>query len=272
MLGAIIGDIAGSIYEGRRTIGRMSVYFGKFNHYTDDSVMTLAIGDALINIGNIAVASEEDIKNVVAKSMRFYGRREPHAGYGSGFKAWFMNDDKGPYNSFGNGSAMRVSSVGWLFNTLERTLEVAKWTAEVTHNHPEGVKGAQAVAGAIYLARTNHTKEYIKNWLSNELGYEFLFSAKELTKKRVFDVTCQGTIPIAFTGFFESNSFNDCMEKTVSFGGDCDTNTAIACSVAEAFYGIDDKLVDNVINTYLPYYHIDVLENFYEFIGDYTNG
>ena len=172
--------------------------------------------------------------------MQKWGRAYPDAGYGGMFYQWLYTPDPKPYGSFGNGSAMRVSSVGWFFDTLERTREVARWTAEVTHDHPEGIKGAEATASAVFLARTGKSKDEIRDYIISEFGYDLSQTCDQIRPWYEFDVSCQGTVPVAVTAFYEGKDFEDVIRTAVSLGGDCDTLTCIAGGMAEAFYGVPD--------------------------------
>lgn len=244
MYGAILGDIIGQPYEfdpeGRaKSLPADFPLFGKKPHFTDDSVMTIAICDGILSEG--LDAGEEKMKSAMIKSCHSWGKKYPHAG-GGNFGTWIYQKKTKPYGSFGNGSAMRVSSVGWLFDTMERTRQVARWSAEITHNHPEGVKGAQSVASAIFLARTGSTKEKIKSYIEAEFGYDLSMTCDEIRPAYVFDVSCQGTVTQAMCAFLEGSSFENTVRTAVSLGGDCDTLTAIASSMAEAYFGIPQDL------------------------------
>ncbi len=242
MIGAILGDMVGSPYEFDR--GRKIKDFGPLfietSEYTDDSVMTVAVCEGLMRAG--LDADIETIKREVVKSMRAWGKRYPDAGYGGMFYMWLNTENAKPYGSFGNGSAMRVSSVGWLYDTIERTREVARATAEVTHNHPEGIKGAEATASAIFLARTGKSKDEIKNYIIREFGYDLSRSLDEIRPGYHHVESCQGTVPEAITAFLEGTDFEDVVRCAVSLGGDCDTLTCIASGIAEAFYGVPEEL------------------------------
>ncbi len=241
MLGAIIGDIIGSPYEfdrGEKT--KDFPLFTRRSHFTDDSVMTVAVCEGLMRAG--LDADIETIKREVVKSMRAWGKRYPDAGYGGMFYMWLNTENAKPYGSFGNGSAMRVSSVGWLYDTIERTREVARATAEVTHNHPEGIKGAEATASAIFLARTGKSKDEIKQYIIREFGYDLSRSLDEIRPGYHHVESCQGTVPEAITAFLEGTDFEDVVRCAVSLGGDCDTLTCIASGIAEAFYGVPEEL------------------------------
>jgi ADP-ribosylglycohydrolase len=233
MLGAIAGDIIGSIYEHRPIKTTKFSLFGPGCRFTDDTVLTVAVADCLLN------------GKAYAKKFEDYYYRYPNAGYGSGFCEWAGSQDHQPYNSWGNGSAMRVSPVGWAFPDLEHTLAEAKATAGVTHNHPEGIKGAQATAAAIFLARTGSSKEQIKEFVEKTFAYDLSLPLDSIRPAYRFDVSCQGTVPPALTAFLESNSYEDAVRKAISLGGDSDTLACIAGGIAEAFYKvIPDAIVE----------------------------
>jgi len=241
MLGAILGDIIGAPYEFDR--GNKTKDFPLFlpgrSKFTDDSVMTIAVAEALMNsMGK----SDEEIKAALIDSMQAWGCWYPNAGYGIQFAKWLKQWPPKPYGSFGNGSAMRVSSVGWLFDTLEETRRVARLTAEVSHNHPEGIKGAESVASAIFLARTGHSKKQIRQYIIQEFGYDLSMTCDEIRPNYYHVETCQGTVPEAFAAFFEGTSYEDVIRTAVSLGGDCDTLTCIAGGMAEAYYGLPQEL------------------------------
>ena len=237
MYGAIIGDIIGSIYEFEdgRILDRTE-FFKDTSSFTDDSVMTIAVGEALMNVG--FNATQEKIKQHVVNSMQKWGKLYPDAGYGERFSQWIKDKHPTPYNSFGNGSAMRVSAVGWLYDSIERTREVARATAEVSHNHPEGIRGAETIASVIYLARIGKSKQEIREYVEQEFGYDLNISCEELQNAHITNVTCQITVPEAIVAFLAGQNFEDVIRIAVSFGGDTDTLTAIAGSMAEAYYGV----------------------------------
>ena len=250
MLGAIIGDIAGSPFEFDRN--RELAHSKKFellypeSRFTDDTVMTLAIADAIVKAIPVkgSHVSEEKFESQVIKSMQSFGLKYPNAGYGSRFIYWLMKKNPRPYNSFGNGSAMRVSPVAWAFNDLESVEKFAEISARVSHNHPEGIKGAQATAVAIFLARTGHDKEEIKNYVTTRYGYDLSRTLDDIRPSYSHVESCQQTVPEAITAFLEGNSFEDVTRQAISLSGDSDTLTAIACSIAEGFYGIPDEICD----------------------------
>ena len=242
MIGAILGDIVGSSYEFDRgeKIKDFGPLFSNDSCFTDDSIMTVAVADALMKAG--VEADTDVIKREVTVSMKEWGKKYPDAGYGSRFGQWLNSNDEKPYGSYGNGSAMRVSPVGWLYDSIERTREVARATAETTHNHPEGIKGAEATASAIYLARTGSPKEEIREYIIHEFGYDFSRTLEEIRPGYHHMESCQETVPEAMTAFFEGNGFEDVVRNAVSLGGDCDTLTCIAAGIAETFYGIPKEL------------------------------
>ena len=241
MYGAILGDMVGASYEidrGRKTKG--FPMFVKESHFTDDSVMTAAVAEALLDtLGG----TEEQVKATLVRSMQKWGRRYPNTGYGGHFRLWLEEQNPKPYGSYGNGSAMRVAAAGWLYETLEQTRRVARWTAEVTHNHPEGVKGAEATASAIWLARHGSSKEEIKDFIIREFGYDLSRTCDEIRPGYHHVETCQQTVPEAITAFLEGTDFEDVIRTAVSFGGDCDTLTCIAGSIADSFFGVPVELV-----------------------------
>lgn len=241
MLGAILGDIIGAPYEFDENNIKTTNFplFTEKSVFTDDTVMTVAVARALMD----TYGSDDDtIRNALTMQMRALGRNYPGRGYGGMFQAWLLVDGTEAYNSFGNGSAMRVAAAGWLYRTLPETLHAAELTAEVTHNHPEGIKGAQAVAAAIFLARLQLPKDDIRAYLSRTFGYDLSRSLKAIRPNYHMDETCQGSVPEAITAFLEGNGFVDVVRKAVSLGGDSDTIACIAGSIAEAYYGIPEQL------------------------------
>ena len=258
MYGAILGDIIGSPYEF--DMGNKSKDFPLFSKkatYTDDTVMTIAVADAFWG----APAEEEAIRQRLIASMQRFGKLYPYAGYGGMFRCWLESDDPQPYGSYGNGSAMRVASVAWLFDDLETVRHMARLSAEVTHNHPEGIKGAEATASAIYLARTGSTKEQIKAYMEDAFGYDLSRTCDEIRPTYHHVESCQETVPEAITAFLEGESFEDVIRTAVSLGGDCDTLTCIAGSIAEGFYGVPENLKQQCRNR-LPEPLLEVLLKF----------
>lgn len=244
MYGAILGDMIGSPYEfdrGKKT--KDFPFFDKGATFTDDSVMSVAVAEALMDARSTgAIDDEAATKDLIIEMMHKWGHKYPGAGYGRRFYTWLKLKDREPYNSYGNGSAMRVSSVGWLFDDFETTRKVARWTAEVTHNHPEGIKGAEATAAAIWLARNGRGKDEIRDFVISEIGYDLSRTCDEIRPDYYHVESCQQTVPEAITAFLEGTDFEDVIRTAVSLGGDCDTLTCIAGSIAEAFYGVSDEL------------------------------
>ena len=244
MLGAIFGDIAGSVYEFNNTHDYNFRLLSRWSNPTDDCYLTLAVAKGLMETYG---QDDEKIKEAVIRNMRDIGKRYPHAGYGGMFSRWLREKEPKPYNSFGNGSAMRAAAAGWIYQTLEETLHGAGLTAEVTHNHPEGIKGAQAVAAAVFLARAGADKEQIINYLANHFQYNLFRTLKRIRENYSFDESCQGTVPEALIAFYEGENFEDVIRKAVSLGGDSDTIACIAGAVAEAYYGMPEFLKEEAL-------------------------
>lgn len=264
MYGAILGDIIGSPFEfdrGNKT--KDFQLFDKYSQFTDDSVMTIAVCEALIEAGLDAPAQSQ--REWLVFLMKKWGQKYPYAGYGIRFGCWLRSEDTEPFYSCGNGSAMRVSSVGWLYNSIERVREVARITAEITHNHPEGIKGAESVASAIFLARNGKTKKEIKKYIKDNFGYDFSRTCNEIRPTYYHIETCQKTVPEAMTAFFEGTDFEDVIRLAVSLGGDSDTLTAIAGSIAEAFYGVPQHLKEKC-RELLANDLLEVLDEFEEIV------
>ena len=241
MYGAILGDIIGSPYEfDRGSKSKDFPLFSKHSTFTDDTVMTLAVADALLDAQ--PDADLEWIRNRLIRGMQRFGEAYPHAGYGGMFRHWLRAKAPQPYGSYGNGSAMRVSSVGWLYNDLDTVRRMARLSAEVTHNHPEGIKGAEATASVIFLARTDSTKAEIKAYIEENFHYDLSRTCDEIRPDYHHVESCQETVPEAITAFLEGESFEDVIRTAVSLGGDCDTLTCIAGSMAEDFYGVPEEL------------------------------
>lgn len=265
MYGAILGDIIGSPFEfDRGNKSKEFPLFSKKSVFTDDTVMTVAVGWAFLDAQ--PNADVEWIRHRLISSMQQYGKEFPYAGYGGMFRHWLCEKDPKPYGSFGNGSAMRVSSAAWLYNDLETVRSMARLSAEVSHNHPEGIKGAEATAAAIFLARTGNSKEDIKAYIEDNFGYDLHRTCDEIRPNYHHVETCQETVPEAITAFLEGESFEDVIRTAVSLGGDCDTLTCIAGSIAEGFYGVPDYLKQECIKR-LPDELKSVLERFDKHIG-----
>ena len=265
MYGAMLGDMIGCPFEfdqGDKT--KDFPLFCEDSQFTDDTVMTAAVAEAFLEADD--TADENALYARLVQKMKNWGERYPHAGYGIRFSRWLRDRFPEPYNSFGNGSAMRVSPVGWLFYDLDKTLAMAELSAEVTHNHPEGIKGAQATAAAIYLARTGSTKAEIQAYIEENFQYDLSRTCDEIRPGYHHVESCQETVPEAITAFLEGENFEDVIRTAVSLGGDCDTLTAIAGSIAEAFYGVPEELKD-ICRSRLTPDILEVVDRFYEAIA-----
>jgi len=240
MLGAIIGDIVGSIYERNPIKTKDFPFFGDYCCFTDDSVCTVAVADTLLH----------DLPP--AETMQKWCRRYPGAGYGGNFGMWIYMDPPEPYNSYGNGAAMRVSPAAFLNrNDLDAALSASDIVTEITHNHPEGIKGARATTHAIWLAFQGERSEIIRQVITSKYGYDLMQTIDEIRPDYDFDITCQGTVPQAITCALESDSFEDAIRNAISLGGDADTLAAIAGPIAEALHGIPDELKAQAESIYL---------------------
>ena len=260
LYGTIFGDIAGSTYEFRACKNYKFTTVPDKSHFTDDTVMTLAVASWLMK--------DPSDMEVLVKEMQFFGNRYPKAGYGGMFRKWLIAEYPKPYNSFGNGSAMRVSPCAWVANSLEEAEHLAKMSALPTHNHPEGIKGAQAVAAAIYMARNGSTKENIKQYITETYGYNLDRTIKEIKESGYdFDSTCQGSVPEAIIAFLEGNDYEEVIRLAIYLGGDADTQAAIAGSIAEAFYNMPVRFIGDVEKR-LDKYLLSVLNKFNEFCNE----
>jgi ADP-ribosylglycohydrolase len=256
MLGAIAGDVIGSVYERHNIKTKDFELFSPESRLTDDSVLTVATMDSIIK------------DKAFNESYKYWFRKYPHAGFGGSFINWAMSEDMKPYNSFANGSAMRVSPVGFYYNSLEEVLQKAKESAEVTHNHTEGIKGAKAVAAAIFLAKHGSGKEEIKEYIEKNFGYNLNDSIDSIRSWYKFDVSCQGSVPLAIISFLESESYEDAVRNAISIGGDSDTIACIAGGIAEAYYkGVPDFIAERV-KELLPEEMKEILERFYAEAGN----
>ena len=250
MIGAIAGDIIGSVYE---IYGMKSTEFKLFkpaSRFTDDTVLTVAVADCILH--------DKDY----ATTFKQYARKYPYAGFGGMFLSWVSSDSLLPYNSFGNGSAMRVSPVGFAFDTMEKVLAETKRSAEVTHNHPEGIKGAQAVASAIYLARHGYSKEAIRDHIEENFDYDLKRTLNEIRPSYTFDETCQGSVPESIIAFLESSDFEDAVRKAISLGGDSDTMACIAGGIAQAYYKVIPDYIVDTVRDILDEELLDVIDSF----------
>jgi ADP-ribosylglycohydrolase len=252
ILGAITGDVIGSVFEWHNVKTSDFELFSRRTTFTDDSVMTVATMDALLSGGDYA------------ETYQRYGRRYEGRGYGGHFHGWIYESNPKPYNSYGNGSAMRVSPVGWCFDTLEATLSEAEKSAACTHNHPEGIKGAQATAATIFLARTGKSKDEIKQYVADTFSYDLGRTCDEIRPVYHFDVSCQGTVPEAIIAFLESSDFENAIRLGISLGGDSDTLACITGGIAEAFYGGVPDAIAEKVKRLLPAQMLRVVEEFSE--------
>ena len=258
MIGAIIGDIVGSRFEWNNIKTKDFDLFTAGCFFTDDSVMTIAVADALIRAnGNLEILSEYAIE-----SMQLIGRPFPDCGYGGSFYHWMYSDNPKPYGSYGNGAAMRVSACGFAAKSLEEAKALSKAVTEVTHNHPEGIKGAEATAVAIYLARSGYSIEEIQQHISTKY-YPMDFTLEEIRDTYEINETCQDTVPQALKAFFESLDFEDAIRNAISIGGDSDTLAAITGGIAEAYYGVPQDIKDKALN-YLDEDLLQIVNRFYD--------
>ena len=255
MIGAIAGDIIGSVYEHSPIKTKDFPLFHPQGCFTDDSVLTIAIAKAIL-----------DDRNYL-KTVWEIGRRYPQAGYGGSFIRWLSANEPKPYNSWGNGSAMRVSPVGFAFDTADTVLQEAARTAEISHNHPEGVKGAQATALAVFLARTTRDKALIRREVGDRFGYDLNRTVEDIRPFYGFDVSCQGTVPEAIIAFLDSDSYEDAVRNAISLGGDSDTLACITGGIAEAYYGPVSPDILNKVEACLTGDLWEITEQFYRKYG-----
>lgn len=251
MLGAMIGDIVGSVYEWNNTKTTDFKLFKTECTFTDDTVLTAATAKALMTELSYTEVYQD------------FARRYEGRGYGGNFSQWIYSDNPQPYNSWGNGSAMRVSPVGFAFDTIDEVLAEAKRSAEVTHNHPEGIKGAQSTALAILLSRQGVEKPNIRQEITQRFGYDLNRTLAEIRPGYQFDVSCQGSVPEAIIAFLESDDYEDAIRKAISLGGDSDTIACITGGIAEAFYGGVPDLIAKRGREYLPQEFLDIIDAFY---------
>ena len=257
MLGAIIGDIVGSRFEWNNYRSKDFIFFHNNSHMTDDSIMTIAIAKAILN-------SNPDRSNLDEKAiyyMRYFGKKYSNHDYGGMFSDWLTTANPKPYNSFGNGAAMRVSACGFAAKSLEDAKLLSKLVTEVTHNHPEGLKGAEATTVAIYLARTGHTIPQIREYIHQNY-YKLDFTLDEIRDSYQFNETCQNSVPQAIEAFLESESFEDAIRNAISIGGDSNTIAAITGGIAEAYYGIPENIKEITMKYYLNDVIKDIIDEF----------
>lgn len=263
MLGAIIGDIVGSLYEFESDKTKDFELLVPACRPTDDSIMTIAVGCACAEAD---CGDEEEFKEILTGYMREIGRQYPDAGYGKMFYEWLTDDNAGAYGGYTNGSAMRVSPTAWAADSLDEAERLAKWSAEITHDHPDGIRGAQAVAAAIYLARTGSEKEEIREYIESNY-YNLDFTVDEIRPGYSHDMTCEGSVPQAIVCFLDSTDFEDAIRNAISLGGDGDTQACIAGAIAEAYYGIPEDLQEEIFE-----YLDEVLQDYYFSYSDELYG
>lgn len=252
MLGSIAGDIIGSVYEHHAVKTTEFPLFQNYSTFTDDSVLTMATAYSILN------------HVPYAQCYKDFGRRYPGRGYGGGFQGWIMSDTLEPYNSWGNGSAMRVSPIGFAFDSIDEVLEQAKMSAEVTHNHPEGIKGAQATSLAIFFARKNKDKEFIRTEISKRFTYDLNRTIDMIRPNYFFDVSCQGTVPEAIIAFLDSDDYEHAVRLAVSLGGDADTLACITGAIAEAYYKGVPEHISSAVMKIIPQEFIEITNQFRE--------
>ncbi|UCE98309.1 MAG: ADP-ribosylglycohydrolase family protein [Dehalococcoidia bacterium] len=250
MLGAIAGDIIGSSYEWHCTKAYNFELFTARSSITDDTILTVAVADCILHDKDYAMTIKE------------YGKQYPYGGYGAFFHSWLGSDSLDPYWSFGNGSAMRVSPVGFAFESMDTVLEEAKKSAEVTHNHPEGIKGAQAIAASIFMAREGTSKEKIRGYIEEKFGYNLHVTLEEIRPYYMFDETCQGSVPQAIIAFLESEGYEDAVRKAVSLGGDSDTIACMAGGIAQAYYGVILEYIKDKVRELIPTKLLAIVDEF----------
>lgn len=258
MIGAIVGDVVGSRFEFHNHRNKEFPLFTNSCKVTDDSIMTTAIAIAVMDYKEHGRPLDE----AAVHWMRRIGQPYKNAGYGGRFAQWMYSSDPQPYGSFGNGAAMRVSACAWAADTMTDAMEMSDEVTKVTHNHPEGIKGARAITAAIFMARTGCSKDEIYEFIDQNY-YSLNKSVNKIRETLQFDETCQGTVPVAIQCFYESEDFEDCLRLAISVGGDSDTIAAIACSIAEAYYGIPEEIREKVL-TFVPQQLKDILFRFEE--------
>lgn len=256
MIGAIVGDIVGSRFEGAYEVDKNFEFFDMESTFTEDTLMTLAVGKTLCDCNG----DYESLGEKVTRNMRFFGEKYPHVGYGPNFYAWLSSTDNEPYNSYCNGAAMSVSACAWLAETLEEAISLTEKVTAVSYNHPEGMKGAEAVTVAIFMALKNRMKEEIAE-LIHDFYYSMDFSLEDLDPDKDYNAICQGTVPLAFKAFFDSTSFEDALRRAISLVGYTDTVGAITGSLAEAYYSVPSEMREQAL-TFLD-------DDLLEIIADY---
>lgn len=276
MFGAFIGDIVGSKYEFDNIKTKQFPLFSEGCDYTDDSIMTVAMAEAILRCSRENRCTEADFRDVLVQTMQQFGRKYPHptGAYGGRFADWLYQKNPQPYNSYGNGSAMRASPCGMIAVTMEEALCLGRVGADVTHNHPEGIKGAQATAAAVFLAKSGTSKAEIRQYIGEHF-YPLDFTLDSIRSGYRFDVSCQGSVPQAIVAFLESDSFEDAVRNVISIGGDCDTTGAITGAIAWVYYATQSgdwysetvdaamQAIKNQAMTYLPEEFITINRDFH---------
>ena len=250
MIGAVAGDVIGSVFEHDPIKTTTFPLFSEASRFTDDTVLSIAVADAILN------------QTDYASALKNYARKYPAAGYGISFLCWAQSSSTKPYNSWGNGAAMRVSPVGFAFDSEEDVLQEAEKTAAVTHNHPEGIKGAQATAMAIFLARRGANKSEIRRQIQHRFHYDLDRLIEDIRPDYVFDVSCQGSVPESMLAFLESDNFEDAIRLAISLGGDSDTMGCIAGGIAQAYYGRIPETILESVRQRLPESFVHVIDQF----------
>lgn len=250
MLGAIAGDVIGSVYENRKIKTVDFPLFNKLSCFTDDTVLTVAIANSILNQIDYAM------------SLKIYGRKYPDVGYGGAFYKWIFDKESKPYNSWGNGSAMRVSPIGFAYSSIEDVLFEAGKSASVSHNHPEGIKGAQATALAVFLCRNGKPKDYIRKEISERFDYNLDRTIDDIRPNYKFDVSCQGSVPEAIIAFLDSYDYEDSIRKAISLGGDSDTLACIAGGISQAYYKNIPAIISEETRKRLPDEFLETIDDF----------
>lgn len=259
MYGAIIGDIVGSRFEWLNIKSKEFDFFSPLCSITDDSVLSIALAKAFL----LCKGEYDVLPDYVIDCMREFGHKYPNAGYGSGFLTWLDNDNPEPYNSWGNGAAMRVSSCGLIARSIREVKRLSRKVTEVTHNHPEGLKGAEATAVAVYMAKKGKNKKQIGRYI-NKHYYKLDFTLDKIRDSYYYDVSCQGSVPQAIQAFLESKDYEDAIRNAISIGGDSDTIAAITGGIAGAYYGIPRDIIERA-KTYVPEEMQQIIEDFQKF-------
>lgn len=252
MLGAICGDVIGSVYERNNVKSKNFPFFSKDTRFTDDTVLTVAIADAILH------------KKYFGATIHRYCVNYPEAGFGSRFREWFKSKHPKPYGSYGNGSAMRVSPVGYAFDTIPEIMRVAEKTSSISHNHPDAIKGSQAIAVSIFLARNRKSKSEIKSYIEKEFGYDLNRSIDSIRKTYKFDVSAKGSVPEAIIAFLESTDYEDAIRTAISIGGDSDTIACMCGGIAEAYYRTIPADIVREVKKVLPVEFNTILDEFYQ--------